>query len=1284
MGKLEFGISSVWLGPAAEQAPRGKMNPEEWNGAVIDSFYRAGGTLLSEGSCWQVSPTECRFLWDASCLYVLFVCGEGPEPAWETQGAARKETGAEKESPEAAWETRGTAEEPPAAFLAREDRVEIAVQSGSFGPRDFAVFGADRRGRSRGEQQFGMTYLGGDQAYRGGAERLDNRARVVALEEGRYVSRVTRERGCWKAYFALPWELLGGFPEGSFGLMVYRRKKQTGEVLTPFPLDLNVNFSDRFEYDPLTFLEARPGGTPGVGRGEEVLFSLPGGRRLWQRPGFLCWPEEEEREEILALQETELPTGPDSLGRRIYLAQRWQDTLMLEGMDFFFNQARANPWEPREPWVDRRLCNQALAEGDTAEACRILDRYLDFLRRVTAWWYADHSLGNRRRESWTALENLEECRREEGGLALCFQTKEGSRRELFCTADGKAYRFRAGGSGFFAGERGELHCRETGEGIWEVSSGAGRLEIRMGEAWEISAVIGSGKEGHGEGGAGKDRGVQEEDRGQEKDSELEKDVVQEEDGAQAEDAGQGIIRRTERKRLFGAGDILLLGEGPEEIRGFDLYWKLEKESFVYGFGERFDGLHQRGRILTLWQRDACEGCLASIGNQSYKNIPLLHDSAGYSLFFNTHYRIRADVGQENPDRMRITGMGPVLDFFVWCGEPGQVMQDYARLTGAPLLPPRWVFEPWAGGGAGRWYHGPLKDLCREQMAVLERFEELDIPHSGFYAEGAGAGWIGRGGKEELYKIVDFAGGKGIRVFSWQYPDISRETAGALLPKVPQEELPVTENLTDGLCPEHPLPRVIDFTHPRAMELLKAQWAERLDAGIRGSMVDFGDVVPDEAVFYDGRRGAEMHNGYAYEYARSYRELFEERYGEDHVLFTRGAAAGSQHFACQFGGDQQANFLGMTYAIYGGLSAAASGLPFWGVDAGGYDGFGDEETYIRWTEYACFCPLMRYHGTKPREPWEYSPETVEIYRFYAWLRENLLPYSYDWAVHAHVEGIPMMLPMAMAFPGQGEILGCDDQYLFGKYLLVAPVHSESCVRRISFPRGRWVSFWDNKECVEGPVSVEREVPLGSIPVYLRAGALIPLQLNGSLEPGRSMSGSRKNALLITPPEEDGGDCWYRSSSDVSHYCFRRKKEGFELLCDGMGEIQYLILKGLPGNFSEKSSGEPFGKSSGEPSGNFSEKSSGGSSGKSSGEPSGRFSEKFPGRPSGIRLNGRPMREEAARHALYFEEGWFEETDGTVLIRLFRHEKIRLEVDGFSCLAPPSNGIIWQQVRILSPI
>ena len=72
------------------------------------------------------------------------------------------------------------------------------------------------------------------------------------------------------------------------------------------------------------------------------------------------------------------------------------------------------------------------------------------------------------------------------------------------------------------------------------------------------------------------------------------------------------------------------------------------------------------------------------------------------------------------------------------------------------------------------------------------------------------------------------------------------------------------------------------------ELLARQWKDRMDAGIRGSMVDFGDVVPDEAVFYDGRRGDEMHNAYAYQYAKNYRELFEQKYGDETMFFIQEA------------------------------------------------------------------------------------------------------------------------------------------------------------------------------------------------------------------------------------------------------------------------------------------------------------------------------------------------------------------------------------------------------------
>lgn len=1111
------------LGKGVQKRPDRNIVLQEWETAVtIGKFYRAGGSPL------PATPTQSRFEWDERNLYVLFICQEA---------AQRANWNREDEQGKTAW-------------LKRRDRVEIAVSSTGFGHRDFAVFTADSAGDMQAQIQKGMTYLGGDEAYRGGKDRIENQAEITEIDQNQYFCHVKADKTGWMAFFELPWELFGGFPKERFYLQVYRKKFQTSEVSCPYPLDLNVNYSDRFEYDPLTFMEVYVGGDSAVHIADSVLFALPGKTLRWQRPAVLCWPTGQERREIAALQRDESPTVPETLEKRIYFAQRWQDTLTLEGMDFFFNQAIANPWEAREPWVERRVCNEYLRQGRVEDACKRLDLYLSYLRRITAWWYADHSLGNQNEEKWQHPESLTAIEQKDDTVIFVFRVKKGF-FQLYCAASVNGFRFYADRKGLFDGGKQPLSLRQD-ENIANIISEHGTLKVRLGEEW--------------------------------------------------------IIEAEESGFLLNQESFSILGE--EKLEAFEICGKLAAADAVYGFGERFDAVNQRGKVLTLWQRDSCEGCLASIGNQSYKNIPFFHHSAGYSVFINSHYRIRADVGNEKKDRLRLSVAGPILDFYVWQGSAKEALQNYTALTGKPILPPKWVFEPWAGGGAGRWANGPLKNLCREQMAVLERFAELDIPHSGFYAEGAGADFWGDDRREELYKIVNAAQEKGIRTFSWQYPNMSLKSARKLLPGIADADLPVTG--IAGGEEKHELPRYIDFTHPKGMELLKAQWADRLDAGIRGTMVDFGDVVPDEAVFYDGRRGDEMHNGYAVEYAKSYRKLFEERYGEDHVLFTRGAGAGSQAYACQFGGDHLASFLGMDYAIRGGLTAAASGLPFWGVDAGGYDGFGDEETYIRWTQYACFCPIMRYHGTAPREPWEYGDDAVVVYRFYAWLRENLLNYSYSAAVEAHKTGVPMMRPLLMEYPEEKELADCWDAYLYGADLLVAPIHSEGNTRMIRFPKGRWVSLWDNRDIVEGPGDREVSVPLHKIAVYLREGAFLPMELNGNLRPGYSMTTSRKQVLMLAVSDTEVCKKWYRSDTDLAGYTIKPVKEGYLIGCSGTGEIEYLLLKGLTQ------------------------------------------------RPERIEINGISFRQSPAGHALYFEEGWAAEPDGTVIVRLWKHGQISIKV------------------------
>lgn len=203
-----------------------------------------------------------------------------------------------------------------------------------------------------------------------------------------------------------------------------------------------------------------------------------------------------------------------------------------------------------------------------------------------------------------------------------------------------------------------------------------------------------------------------------------------------------------------------------------------------------------------------------------------------------------DVGDAVQDYLSVEALGDVFDFYIWSGTPCEALTAYGTLTGLPIFPPEWVFEPWAGGGGGRWRNGPLQDIALEQMAAMKSSMNSIFRIPAFMQK-----------EQELPFMENIKRGIIQSCIVWRtswiqgvflaVPNMTQELAQELLPECPKEELPITRNKNDE---EEKLPVYIDFSHPRAKELLAAQWKDRMDAGIRGSMVDFGDVVPDEAVF----------------------------------------------------------------------------------------------------------------------------------------------------------------------------------------------------------------------------------------------------------------------------------------------------------------------------------------------------------------------------------------------------------------------------------------------------
>jgi alpha-glucosidase (family GH31 glycosyl hydrolase) len=895
-----------------------------------------------------------------------------------------------------------------------------------------------------------------------------------------------KEKSEWIVLISIPWKTMGGRPE-CFGLTPVRTRWRNSEVSSPVAL----SFHDRPAANDL-FIETHFGNKPGVYVTDGALCRLPSGTLRWQRPALLRYPDGKTKKEIRKLQESpNQPTDLKNLSGRLALTQEWVDLMELEG--FNFGSTRGSlPDEDMYLSHVREDINRELLRNDIDGACRLIDDYLKKLDKVTRQWFADGSPGNILLPEWTPLEEVTGITANDSVLNI--QCRAGAHAvNLYLSLPGPdGIRLYSDKQGFFrSGNLRKLSAAAAGSPDEYSFSDNGRRVTVSRKPFEISLFDGSGK-------------------------------------LRLKIDGRHIAFR------FAADG---------GISAVDVRYPLEKDEIIFGFGERVDRFNQNGNVLTLWGMDDWLGLTTGLQNQSYKPVPVFHSSKGYMVFINSPYRLRADVGKSAPGWLRLSQYGDVLDYYIWTSDPKEALMSYTGLTGKPVLPPKWAFEPWMGR-TGRGWRATTLSPVDEKKRVIRRFEDLDIPHSAIYAEGVGA---------DMPELYAFTAPRNIRVLSWFYPAVSAKNQRELMPEKNLSELPVLHVDNPQQLASRSID-YIDFTHPNAGELSERWWKRRLDLGVAGSMVDFGDRVPEDVIFYNGKKGAEMHNFYAYDYHRIYAETFMKRRGDDFILFGRSAAPGAQQWVAQFPGDLRGNYRGLQGGLYGMLSLCAAGFSTWGSDLGGFRGWPEPEVYMRWTQFACFSPLMRTHGRVPGEPWEYGDRAVSNYKHYAWVRENLLDYIYQAAIEANTSGVPIVCSMPVAFPGNPDPARVDDQYMFGKDLMVCPVVTDGNRRSILFPPGKWTGLWDGN-VVSGPARISVEVPVETIPVYLKQGAVIPVDLNGNLRFGESMTNNRIKAFILTLP--DGND------TDYTHYCgarvrIARNGQNYLVALENTLDILYLIV------------------------------------------------------------------------------------------------------------------------------
>ena len=283
-------------------------------------------------------------------------------------------------------------------------------------------------------------------------------------------------------------------------------------------------------------------------------------------------------------------------------------------------------------------------------------------------------------------------------------------------------------------------------------------------------------------------------------------------------------------------------------------------------------------------------------------------------------------------------------------------------------------------------------------------------------------------------------------------------------------------------------------------------------GASAIKADFGESIDTQAIYKEATAARYGHL-FPLLYQRAVWEITHRVTGEN-IEWARSGWAGSQRYPLHWGGDSACTFDGLAGTICGGMHLGLSGFGFWSHDVPGFYGVPrfmttkpSPELYIRWTQVGTFTSHIRYHGSTPREPWEY-PSVSDIARQWLRLRYALLPYLLAQGEQCCRSGYPMFRSLIIEWPDDPLAWEVSDQYMLGDSFLVCPVLNLSGQRNVYLPDAKWVDFW-NGGVLTGPQQLkEIKSPLSRLPLYVRHGARVefaePVQYTDLLAKARRFS------------------------------------------------------------------------------------------------------------------------------------------------------------------------------------
>ncbi|GAA4374733.1 TIM-barrel domain-containing protein [Hymenobacter koreensis] len=615
----------------------------------------------------------------------------------------------------------------------------------------------------------------------------------------------------------------------------------------------------------------------------------------------------------------------------------------------------------------------------------------------------------------------------------------------------------------------------------------------------------------------------------------------------------------------------------------------------FGLGDKPANMNLRGQRFCNWGSDTYGYVKGS--DPLYKNIPFflaLHQKLAYGIFFDNSFKSYFDFAAERADVTSFWSHGGEMNFyFIYGPSLTEVSQDYTLLTGTPELPPLWAL----GYHQCKWSYYPEK-LFR---GIGAEFRKRQIPC------------------DALYLDIDYM--EGYRCFTWSkehFPEPAKmvreladdgfKTVVIIDPgiKIDPEYDVYQQGLENGyFCrrADGPLMKgsvwpglcnFPDFTRPDVREWWAGLFKGLIqEVGVRGVWNDMNEpavfekgTFPNDVRFdYDGNpcSHAKAHNVYGMQMARATNNGVKQfSYPNRPFTITRSTYSGGQRFSSGWTGDNVASWEHLWLANIQCQRLSISGFSFVGSDVGGFINTPDGELYARWVALAAFHPFFRTHSSGDhgdQEPWSFGEEYALLAKRFIELRYKLLPYMYT-AFWQYVQaGTPILRPLSYLDQSDLETYQRMAEFGVGDHLLVCPVTQAGVDGRWMYlPKGQWYYYWTD-ELREGGAEVWAAATLERIPLYVKAGAVIPhypvMQYVGERELTElTLHVYHKEGQETSTLYDDGGDGYgyENGQATVRRYTVEGTAEDLKLQQQTEGDYQptwqtcRVVLHGLPAGSS----------------------------------------------------------------------------------------------------------------------